>query len=205
MASTKEMQARAKTRKKVEQAKTSPKQYIKNNVSGFIPDAGFNSPAFVESHYWFQISDLAMYLVNKAQRNIPYKSYIRQGKAYLELDFTVDIMDQDGDVQVMPHLPKGYMATVRFTSDDIRELANTIAKGGMSARISGIPDGQTHIGTTGEKFMAINYTSSFAKGNDSGHMTFMFPSAVNNNFIKVSSLSIYDTLIDFAKHMDMSV
>ena len=163
----------AKQRKaEIEQLKAQGPQ-VKSKIKGYLPDAGLNSNAFVPNHYWFQVGEFAQ---AQAQRppTAGYRGYDINGQKFVELNFTVDIMDYDGAEHASPRLDNGYLATVAFTPDDLRQMGDEIAKGAMAVRITGKPNGDIQTSPAGERFMVIEYLKSWSAGNDSGHFTYAF-------------------------------
>jgi hypothetical protein len=144
---------------------------VKANIKGYLPDAGLNSPAFTHSHYWFQVGEFAQ---SQAQRppEAGYRGYVVNGQRFVELNFSVDIMDQAGNEHTAPQTQDGYMATVAFTPDDLRQMGDEIAKGAMSVRITGTPNGNVQTSPVGDKFMVVEYLKSWSAGNDAGYFTY---------------------------------
>ena len=173
---------------------------VKSSIAGYAPDAGLNSPALTDNHYWFQVSEFVQYIAKNPQ--LP--GYMHRGQNSLEMTFSVDIMDQAGDCQMAPVQPNGYCATIRFTVDQMRELAESIGRGGMSVRITGRPDGVRTKTAQGEPFMVIDCVDIWSQGNDSGNMMFMCMGA-GMQMIRTDSSSLRKVLLNMADQMDSSV
>jgi hypothetical protein len=172
---------------------------VKPTLDGYRPDAGLNSPAFIESHYWVSVTEYVSELHGVMSKGIQPRAYNMSGTKYIELNFSSDIMDIDGNEHIQPQTDSGYYATVRFTIDQMKDLANEIRKGAMTLRITGIPCGQVEKSPAGESFMVINCVSSWSPGNDSGHMTYMWMN--NGGMSKSDSNRLAETLDGFAEQL----
>jgi hypothetical protein len=172
---------------------------VKPTVEGYQPDAGMNSPAFIEQHYWVSSGQFIQELHYTMTRGISPRAYNMNGTKYMELNFSADIMDLDGSEHLAPETDKGYFTTVRFTPEQIRALANEIRKGGMSFRISGVPDGAIQKTMAGESFIVIDYKSSWSAGNNSGYMAFSW--FTGKGMASSDSNKLAETLDGFAEQL----
>lgn len=136
----------------------------------FRPDAGLNLPRDQDGFIWFQVGELFSSL-NHCQH---MRGYEYQGRRYMELNIIADIMDEQGRQHLVPQQTDGYLATIAFTADNLRELADQIAKGAMSVRIRGRRSGHTETAiNTGEQFEPIWFREAWSAGNNAGFMTYM--------------------------------
>ena len=144
--------------------------YIPNNIAKFQPDAGVNSVPDATNHYWFQTSEFASNML----RRLPAKRYEHLNQPVVEINFSVDIMDEAGDERAIPHPEngEGFALTMRFTAPQLNQLADAVDKGGMSVRLSGLP-AELNTSTAGEQFRPVDCADIYSKGNLSGVMTFM--------------------------------
>ena len=178
-------QKRARERSQAKQNKRqSSLGYIPSEQADFQPDAGINSQPGQVNHYWFQTMEWIPDMVSKAQRGIGDRvEEDSKGEKTIEFNFMVDIMDEEGNQRVIEH-PKngeGFMLTMVFYQHEIEQLADQIAKGGMSVRLSGIPDSEEiprgHFSRP-ERVKLVRFHSVWSKGNHSGNMTFVSPQGV---------------------------
>jgi len=174
---------------------------VKATVAGYRPDAGFNSPALTESHYWVSAGEFIQDIHHSMSRGISPRAYSMNGSKYIELNFSTDIMDVDGVEHMAPQTDKGYFATIRFTPTQLKELATEIRKGAMSFRITGVPDGEVQKSMGGESFMVIDYRSSWSAGNDAGLMHYSW--ITDKGMANSNSDRLAETLESFAVMLDL--
>ena len=160
--------------------KAKPK--FKAHQEGFKPDAGLNSQEGL-NHYWFQVAEMLQTLMVQPKM----RAYEINGVSTIELNATVNIMNYEGTEHTAPQTREGYFATLRFTADNLDQLADQIDKGAMSVRVSGIP-ADADTSPTGEKFRIINAVESWSAGNGSKHM---------NYYINMSSFNSRDVAARF--------
>ena len=159
--------------------------YIPNDIAKFQPDAGVNSEPATVNHYWFQTSEFASMML----RRMPVKRYEHLNQPVVEINFSVDIMDEAGDERAIPHPEngEGFALTMRFTAPQLNQLADAVDKGGMSVRLSGLP-AELNTSTAGEQFRPVDCADIYSKGNLSGVMTFMLN--VNGTMMSTTSTDL---------------
>lgn len=141
------------------------------STADFKPDAGLALVKGEPSHLWFQVAEFIQTIA--ATKNVGLRGYTLGDQSYIEFNLTVDIMDAAGDRHTAPQRPDGYMATVAFTADNLRQMASEIRKGAMSVRITGVRSERTETAPSGEQFEPIWFLNSWSAGNDAGHMAYM--------------------------------
>jgi len=159
----------------------SSKNGKKSNLSGYRPDAGMNSKKGT-NYYWFQVAELIQTLSIQPKVRVG----LRNGKVYVELNTSVDIMDYEGNKHMVRQTEEGYFATLCFPIDTLNELADQIDKGAMCVRVAGVP-AETQTTIVGEKFKCIDVQNSWSAGNDLGYMAYMVmtPTGMNKTDSKV--------------------
>ena len=161
-------------RAEIEALKSSPKarkvRFVPSTVPGYSPDAGLNSPNDQDSHYWFSVSEFSAYLSRKPPIKV---GRCPDGIRRAELSMTVDILDEAGENHIMPAQDQGYVATIDCSRQDLLDLADEVANGSMSIRITGRPYGQVGRSPAGERWRIIRPTKFYGRGNAAGNMLFM--------------------------------
>jgi hypothetical protein len=147
--------------------KSKKAKVVASDLKGYKPDAGLNSAEGL-NHYWFSVTEL----VAEISKSMGCRGYDMAGQTYVEVNATVDIMDQEGRDHLAPQQKSGYYATFRFTPAQLAEMAGEINKGAQCVRVTGRP---AEVETTqqGERFRIIAVDSSWSAGNHAGHMVYM--------------------------------
>jgi hypothetical protein len=143
--------------------------------AGFQLDAGLYSRTTEDNQYWFQLGEWFNTVVHmqKAVGHSGVRGYYDPALGHIhEVGFSVDIMDSQAKSHRAPQQEQGYLATVILTRDHAEALADVIALGGMTVRITGRPYGNIQRSPTGERFRLILPTAFYSAGNQAGNMRF---------------------------------